>query len=113
MSRKDQIRKRLRKETPQADVAGMHADDPRTRGRAVRTACPCRNGWDVYNANREEVLRLTKDEDPTVRFNALHVQDDAFLMELLDDKRARAEEAAERRAARVRLRGRKARPDRR
>lgn len=99
MSRKKQLLKQARKgRRPRPDLDGLSADDPTTRGRAVRTLCPCRSGWDVYQENRDAVQRLCKDEDATVRFNALHVQDDAYLMELLEAKRFRAAEAAERRS---------------
>lgn len=86
--------KKLRKGLVRPDVAALGAADPNERGRAVRSCCPCRVGWEAYEANRERVERLCKDDDPTVRFNALHVRDDAVLAEALTERHERRRSAA-------------------
>lgn len=86
---------------PRPDTGGLGAASPAARGRAVRTLCPCRTGWASYEDHLDDVRALCKDEDPVVRANALHVQEDAVLIELLDSKRLSAREAAEARDARV------------
>jgi hypothetical protein len=101
MSRARQLKKKMRKgAVPRPDIDGLSAESAAARGRAVRTLCPCRTGWDSYQDRLDDVGALCKDEDPVVRANALHVQEDAALMELLDSKRESAREAAEVRAAR-------------
>lgn len=96
MSRRRQLQKKLKKGLARPNVAGLSAADSRERGGAVRSCCPCRVGWDAYEATRDEVERLCKDDDATVRFNALHVRQDAVLAERLADnhERRRAAEAA-------------------
>jgi hypothetical protein len=101
MSRARQLRKKARKGTlPVPEVDGLVADDPQVRGRAVRSLCPCRVGWSPFEEHLADLERLCKDRDPQVRFNALHVREDAALMELRADRGLAAREAAERRAAR-------------
>ena len=101
MSRARQLRKKARKGTlPTPEVEGLAADDPQVRGRAVRSLCPCRVGWSPFEEHLDELERLCKDPDPKVRFNALHVREDAALIEFLADRGLAAREAAERRAAR-------------
>jgi hypothetical protein len=85
---------------PRPDTGGLAAESPAARGCAVRTLCPCRTGWDAYQDHLNDVRALCKDEDRVVRVNALHVQEDAALIELLDSKRASAREAGEARYAR-------------
>ena len=96
-----QTRKALRKGTARPDVVGLVSDDPQVRGRAARSVCPCKVGFDVYEQHIDELARLRKDEDPVVRFNALHVREDAELMEFHDDRKQRAAHAEERRAQRA------------
>jgi hypothetical protein len=101
VSRRRQLEKKRKKgilPVPRVDL--FDSADPRERGRAVRSTCPCRVGWDGYEEHRDEAERLIKDEDPVVRFNALHVREDAVLMELLTDKRAAKAEAVAQRGDR-------------
>lgn len=110
MSRRKQLRKKLKKGAVRPAVESLAAADPRERGRAVRSCCPCRVGWESYEANRDDVERLCKDEDSTVQFNALHVRGDALLMEALAARNERRQEAVarrdERQVAKVMTRGR-------
>ena len=94
---------------PRPNVAGLTASEPSVRGAAARSCCPCRVGWEAYEANRDALEALVKDEDRVVRFNALHVRLDAVQSEALFEQkqaardahaaRERERERAERRAA--------------
>lgn len=98
MTRKTR-RKDRRAQAKVPNIAGLTADDPETRAQAVRSLCPCRVGWEAYGEHVLDVDRLAKDEDPKVRKHALHVREDAGILELRADRAERAEAAAERLAA--------------
>ena len=89
-------RKDRRGATPVPDVDNLDSEDAEARARAVRSLCPCRVGWTSYQEHLNEVARLAKDHDPKVRFNALHVRQDAEILEIRADRAERAFEAAER-----------------
>ena len=99
MTRKSR-RKDRRAEPKQPDVEGLTSDDPAERARAVRNLCPCRVGWESYEEHVAALDRLTKDDDPKVRKLALHVREDAGILEFRADRAERAAEAMERRAQR-------------
>src|SRR5687767_5317765 len=101
MSRRRQLEKKMRKGLlPRPAAEGLDAEDARERGGAVRSCCPCRVGWEAYEERRDDVERLCKDDDPTVRFNALHVREDVVLMEALASAHEGRREAARRRGDR-------------
>ena len=52
--------------------------------KALHRVCPCAAGFLVYEQFRGEVKRLQKDRSPRVRAAALHVEQDACLIEELD-----------------------------
>ena len=60
--------------------------------KALHRVCPCASGFLVYEQFRGEVKRLQKDRSPRVRAAALHVEQDACVIEELD---ARLDQAAE------------------
>src|SRR3954454_1755728 len=98
MSRGRQLRKQAKKGClPSPYLDGLTADRANVRGRAVRTLCPCRAGWDAYETHRNNAEALCKDDDGVVRANALHVREDALLAELLDANKASARAARARR----------------
>lgn len=61
-------------------LAEMAAADPAVRANAVRQICPCRMPWPVFDQLRKVAKRLQHDPDPTVRANALHVEEDARMV---------------------------------
>jgi hypothetical protein len=67
------------------DLEGVFAQlrsvDEDVRVKAVHQVCPCRAGFLVYEQFRGEVRRLQKDPSPRVRAAALHVEQDACLIE--------------------------------
>ena len=103
MTRKSR-RKDRRAQPKLPDVDGLHADDAEARARAVRSLCPCRVGWASYEEHARELERLVKDDDPEVRKIALHIREDAAILEVRADRAERAAEAEERRQARERQR---------
>ena len=103
MTRKSR-RKDRRAQPKLPDVDGLHADDAATRARAVRSLCPCRVGWASYEEHALELERLAKDDDPKVRAIALHIREDAAILEIRADKAERSAEAEARRAERGRQR---------
>ncbi len=62
-------------------LAGLHSPDEAIRAQAVRSLCPCRAGYAIYECYAGEVKRLQKDPSELVRKAALHVEEDAFRLE--------------------------------
>lgn len=62
-------------------LAGLDSPDEFIRAQAVRSLCPCRVGYAVYECYVGEVKRLQKDPSELVRKAALHVEEDAFRLE--------------------------------
>lgn len=62
-------------------LAGLHSPDEVIRAQAVRSLCPCRVGYAIYECYAGEVKRLQKDPSELVRKAALHVEEDAFRLE--------------------------------
>jgi hypothetical protein len=61
-------------------LCDLDPSDDAARAQAVRSACPCRIGWDGFQKNMEVVAQMKKDASPAVRRAALHVFEDAFEM---------------------------------
>jgi hypothetical protein len=62
-------------------LAGLNSPDEAVRAQAVRSLCPCRVGYSIYQCYAGEVKRLQKDPSELVRKAALHVEEDAFRLE--------------------------------
>jgi hypothetical protein len=77
---------------PEALLAQLRFADEDARVKALHRVCPCAVGFLVYERFRGEVKRLQKDPSPRVRAAALHVEQDACLIEELDTKLDRAQE---------------------
>jgi len=58
----------------------LECGDGEERARAIRSLCPCRSGWDTFEADLALVRDYFKDPDPMVRKAAMHVFEDAFQM---------------------------------
>ena len=67
--------------SPEELLRKLQSEDAAVRACAVRSLCPCRLGWTVFEAHLAVVSRLTKDPDKTVRAAALHVFEDAGEMQ--------------------------------
>jgi hypothetical protein len=77
---------------PDVLLAQLRPPDEETRVKALHRACPCAAGFLVYERFRGEVTRLQKDPSPRVRAAALHVEQDALLIEQLEANLDRAAE---------------------
>jgi len=73
-------------------LAQLYSPDDEVRVRALHRVCPCGAGFGVCERFRGEVQRLQKDPSPQVRAAALHAEQDACLIELLEANLDRAEE---------------------
>lgn len=62
-------------------LAELNSPDEAIRAQAVRSLCPCRVGYAIYERYAEKVKRFQKDPSGLVRKAALHVQEDAFRLE--------------------------------
>ena len=76
----------------EAVLAQLHSADEQDRVTALHRVCPCGAGFLVYERFRGEVRRLQKDPSPRVRAAALHVEQDACLIERLEANLDRAAE---------------------
>ena len=87
-------KRRHRRCAPDPDVllAQLCSPDEQARVKALHRVCPCAAGFLVYERFRSEVRRLQKDPSPRVRAAALHVEQDARLIEELEAALDRAEE---------------------
>ena len=77
---------------PEAVLAQLRSVDEDARVKALHRVCPCAAGFRVYERFRSEVRRLQKDASPRVRAAALHVEQDACLIEQLEANLDRAAE---------------------
>ncbi len=76
----------------EAVLAQLRSADEDARVKALHRVCPCAAGFLVYERLRGEVRRLQKDPSPRVRAAALHVEQDACLIEELESGLDRAAE---------------------
>jgi hypothetical protein len=72
-------------------IAKVHSTDEATRAQAVRSLCPCRIGWDGFQQGIDVVARMQKDRSPEVRRQALHVFEDAYGMQAMENRKAERE----------------------
>jgi hypothetical protein len=87
-------KRRHRRCAPDPDVllAQLRSADEQARVKALHRVGPCAAGFPVYEQFRGEVRPLQKDPSLGVRAAALHVDQDACLIEELDAALDRAEE---------------------
>ena len=62
-------------------LVSLQSPDEAIRAKAVRSLCPCRAGWQLFEQHMDIVARLKKDPSPAVRSHALHVFEDAGEMQ--------------------------------
>lgn len=62
-------------------LVDLQSPDEAVRAKAVRSLCPCRAGWQLFEQHMGIVARLKKDPNPAVRSHALHVFEDAGEMQ--------------------------------
>ena len=76
----------------EAVLTQLRSADEDARVKALHRVCPCAAGFLVYERFRGEVRRLQKDPSPRVRVAAVHVEQDACLIEELEANLDRAAE---------------------
>lgn len=59
----------------------LESSDETVRLKAVRSLCPCRAGWEVFEKHMDVVAQLKKDPSSKVRVAALHIFQDAGEMQ--------------------------------
>ena len=66
-------------------LSEFQSPDELLRSKALGSVCPCRNGWELFEQHVHFVSRLTRDRSRLVRASALHVFDDAALLQSIED----------------------------
>lgn len=77
---------------PDAVLAQLRGPDEQTRVKGLHSICPCAAGFMLYERFRDEAIRLQKDPSPLVRAAALHVEQDACEIEMIEAGLDRAAE---------------------
>jgi hypothetical protein len=90
---------------PRQLAAGLSSTDPAARLKTLRSICPCRMGWQAFDACRPLVQALRKDADPEIRRVAQHVMADAFQMKSEGQATSRAQVSNDMAARKQRMRG--------
>ena len=66
-------------------LSDLQSPDELARSRALGLLCPCRNDWELFEQNVHIVSQLTKDSCPAIRAGALHILQDAALIQSIGD----------------------------
>jgi hypothetical protein len=77
--------------------ADLYSDDEDVRAKALRRLCPCHGSFEMYDKYLDVIRAMQKDPSPKVRGVALHLEEDALLLESFEYRRERSEEALARR----------------
>ena len=81
------------------DVKQIEADlqvtDEGLRSKAVGGLCPCHAGWELFEKKVDIVIRSLRDPSHVVRRSALHVLEDAAVMQSREDRKYYLEPVAE------------------
>ena len=77
------VRKRERWAKPDVNKieADLQSKDEVVRGRGVGGLCPCHCDWDLFEQKIDVLMRSLRDPSRVVRRAALHVFDDAAVMQ--------------------------------
>ena len=78
----------------EADLYSADADVP---AKALRRLCPCHGSYDLYDKYLDVIRKMQKDESEKVRRVALHLEEDALVLESMQYAREKTEEAQTRR----------------
>jgi hypothetical protein len=76
--------------------AQFRSPDEHVRLRALHNVCPCGAGFSLDERLLVDVKRLQKDPSPEVRRMALHVEQDAMTIELIETNLDQATESGRR-----------------
>jgi hypothetical protein len=66
-------------------LSDLQSSDELARARALGLLCPCRNDWELFEQHVSIVSQLTKDGCPAIRAGALHILQDAALIQSIGD----------------------------
>jgi hypothetical protein len=66
-------------------LSELQSSDELVRARALGLLCPCRNDWELFEQHVSIVSQLTKDSCPAIRAHALHILQDATLIQSIRD----------------------------
>ena len=66
-------------------LSDLRSPEEVVRARALGLLCPCRNGWELFEQHVSVVSQLTKDSSPEIRAHALHIFQDAALIQSIAD----------------------------
>ena len=66
-------------------LSDLQSSDELVRERALGLLCPCRNDWELFEQHVSIVSQLTKDSCPAIRAFALHILQDATLIQSIGD----------------------------
>lgn len=81
----------MRRKKKRADVDREHllsdlqSPDELVRARALGSLCTCRNSWELFEQHVSIVSKLTRDSCPAIRAGALHIFQDAALIQSIGD----------------------------
>ena len=76
-------------------LSNLQSPDEVVRGKAVGSLCPCNHNWEVFEQHVNLVSQLTRDSSRAVRAVALHVLDDAALIQSIGDAEYRFQSVEE------------------
>ena len=62
-------------------LSDTQSPDETVRASAVCSLCPCRSGWELFEAHLPLIRQFQKDVSPLVRASALHLFEDADEMQ--------------------------------
>ena len=81
------MRRKKKREDVDSDLllSDLQSPDEAVRARALGLLCPCRNGWELFEQHVGVVSQLTKDSSPGIRAHALHIFQDAGLIQSIAD----------------------------
>jgi hypothetical protein len=74
----------------------LQVTDEGLRSKAVGGLCPCHAGWELFEKKVDTVIRSLRDPSHVVRRSALHVLEDAAVMQAREDLKYYLEPVEER-----------------